>query len=103
VADRRERRAAFESGECELVVERTFEAETLAAFGLEPPGEDRGDGAIVVVEVDDVAAAHEAVVAGGAGEALFEPRTVEWGREMFLARDPDGYVVEVSRPVDDED
>lgn len=100
VTERGERSVRFETGRCELMLEEDFEPETLAAFGLTPPGESRGDGVIVVVEVADVAAVYEQAEEYGA-EVLMEPREVEWGREMMLVRDPDGYVIEVSRPLDE--
>jgi len=92
-----DRSATFETGGCQIVVEEDFDAETLAGFGLEPPGDRRGDGAIVVLEVDDVEAKHGRVDEYGA-EVLTPPRVVDWGRKLFLVRDPDGYVLEVSRP-----
>lgn len=98
VTRRGDRSAEFDTGECTLVVEEDFDAETLAGFGLEPPGDDRGDGLIVVLEVDDVEAVHERAASAGA-EVLMEPREVDWGRKMFLVADPDGYVIEVSRTV----
>lgn len=98
VAERGDRSTAFDTGETELMIEQDFSEEELAAFGLTPPGTDRGDGVIVVIEADDVAAVHERAVDAGA-DVVMEPREVDWGREMFLVRDPDGYVVEVSRPV----
>ena len=99
VAERGERSATFDTGACELVVERDFDPEVLAEFGLEPPGDSRGDGVIVVVEVDDVDAVHESAADYGA-EVLMEPTDVDWGRRMFLVRDPDGYTLEVSRPTE---
>jgi catechol 2,3-dioxygenase-like lactoylglutathione lyase family enzyme len=99
VIERGERSATFDTGRCSLVVEREFDAETLSGFGLSPPGESRGDGVIVVLEVDDVDAVNDSAVAADADVAI-PPRDVDWGRRMFLVRDPDGYVVEVSRPLD---
>lgn len=98
VAERGERSTAFDTGEGQLMIEQDFDEEALAAFGLEPPGEDRGEGVIVVVEVDDVDAVHERAASAGA-EVLTEPRDVDWGRRLCLVRDPDGYVIEVSRPI----
>lgn len=98
VAHRGDRSTAFDTGGAELMIEQDFGEDELAAFGLAPPGEERGDGVIVVIEVDDVEAVHEQAAAAGA-DVVMEPREVEWGREMFLVRDPDGYVLEVSRPV----
>lgn len=99
VADEADGRAKFDTGECTLVLEEDFDEAVLEEFGLEPPGDERGDGVILVVEVDDVEAVHDRAQAAGA-EVLMAPRTVNWGRKMFLVADPDGYVFEVSRPVE---
>jgi len=89
--------AEFDTGACSLVIEREFDEETLASFGLEPPGERRGAGAILVVEVEDVDGTYERLDAQDV-PVLKEPQDVPWGRRMFLVKDPDGYVLEVSRP-----
>lgn len=98
VLERGDRSAEFDTGKCTLVVEEDFDAEVLAGFGLEPPGKDRGDGLIVVLQVDDVDAIHREAENDGA-EVLMEPREVDWGRKMCLIEDPDGYVLEISRPL----
>lgn len=100
VLERGDRSAEFDTGECTLMVEEEFDADTLAGFGLEPPGDDRGDGVIVVLEVDDVDALHERAAEAGADVRL-EPTDVDWGRRMCLVADPDGYILEISRPLDD--
>lgn len=91
-------KATFETGSCELVVEEDFEEDAFAAFGLRPPGDDRGRGVFVVLDVDDVDAVHERAVERGASVPA-EPRTVDWGRRICLIEDPDGYVIEVGRPL----
>lgn len=101
VSRQSDRSAAFDTGGCTLVVEQEFDEETLAEYGLAPPGESRGDGVIVVVRVDDVEAVHDRATDSGA-DVRMEPREVDWGRELFLVADPDGYVLEISRPLDDE-
>lgn len=97
--ERGDRSARFDTGECELVLERDYDEETLAAFGLSLPGEDRGEGVIVVLDVADVDAVHESVRDAGE-EVLVPPRDVDWGRRLLLVEDPDGYVLEVSRPTE---
>lgn len=97
--ERGERSAAFDTGACTLKVERDFDESTLAAFGLSPPGDSRGDGVVVVLEVEDVDAVYETAVEHDA-DTLIEPRDVDWGRRLFLVRDPDGYVLEVSQPIE---
>lgn len=93
-----ERSVEFETGDCPLKVEADFDAETLDTFGLEPPGERRGDGAIIVLNIEDVESTYEQAVEADA-DVLIEPREVSWGHKLFLVRDPDGYVLEVSRPL----
>lgn len=93
-----DRSVAFETGQCELKFEKDFDDETLAAFGMEPPGENRGGGVVTVVEVEDVATAHERAQEAGA-TVLKEPMETSWDREMFLVQSPAGYVFEVSKPL----
>lgn len=94
---------AYETAGCELKIEADFGADELDAFNLSPPpAEGRGEGAIVVLSVgspiDETYARMEAVLDDAPGELLIEPRTVPWGGEMFLCRDPDGYVLEIRPP-----
>ncbi|GAD53144.1 hypothetical protein MBEHAL_1904 [Halarchaeum acidiphilum MH1-52-1] len=97
------RSVEFDTGAARLKIEEDFDEETLAAFGLEPPGAERGDGAVIVLGVDDIDSvadrAEDAVAAHG-GEMLTGPRDVDWGRRLCLVRDPDGYVLELSAPIE---
>lgn len=102
VSERGARSVEFDAGACALKLEADFDEATLAAFGLFPPGDERGNGSIAVVEVDDVDAVHERASKHATGEVLAEPRDVDWGRRLCLVADPDGYVVEVSRPLESE-
>jgi lactoylglutathione lyase len=86
----------FDTGDAELVIEEDFPEQVLEQFGLEPPGEERGDGVIVVIEVEDPDEIAERAEEWGA-EVVLEPREVDWGRYMTLIEDPDGYVLEVSK------
>lgn len=100
VEKRTDQQVTFDTGECTLVLESDFDEETLAAFNMVLPGEERGDGAIFVLDVDDVDAVHDVVSNSDLGTALIEPQTVDWGRRLFLVTDPDGYTIEVSRPAE---
>jgi catechol 2,3-dioxygenase-like lactoylglutathione lyase family enzyme len=93
-------RVKFDTGACTLVLEEDFDDAVLDQFGLEPPGDDRGSGVITVVEVSDIDAAAAQLESFGA-EILTGPRTVDWGRELLLVSDPDGYVIEVSQPTEE--
>ena len=88
----------FATGDCTLVLESDFDRNVLDAFGLDEPGDDRGGGVIVAVEVDDVDAVHRRADEAGV-DVRMEPTDVDWGRRMALLADPDGYVVEVSAPL----
>ena len=52
---------------------------------------------VLVLEVDDAAAVHEALVAEGV-ELLAPPFAPPWGGLRFFLRDPDGYLVEIEQP-----
>lgn len=93
-----DRSVAFDTGQCELKFEKDFDDETLAAFGMEPPGEDRGSGLVTVIEVDDVDAAHERA-RDAVATVRKEPVETGWDRKMFLVESPAGYVFEVSKPL----
>ncbi len=98
VKDKSDGHTEFDTGGCALVIEDEFDEETLSSFGLEPPGKSKGDGTIIVIEVEDLTEVYERVVSHGVSP-LIEPREVPWGRKMFLVEDPDGYVLEISRPI----
>lgn len=93
--------AEFETGQATLVLEEDFDPEILDAFGLDQPGDARGSGVIVAIEVADpdaVDAVCERVA--DAGETVrMEPTDVDWGRRMALVSDPDGYTLEISAPL----
>lgn len=97
---KRDGEVRFDTGAATLVLEEDFDEAVLAGFGLEPPGDDRGSGVIVVIEVDDPDEIAERAAEHGA-EVISEPRDVDWGRRMCLIGDPDGYVLEVSRPLEE--
>jgi catechol 2,3-dioxygenase-like lactoylglutathione lyase family enzyme len=98
VIEEGDRSVEFDTGACRLKLERDFDPQTLAAFGLEEPGSNRGEGVIVNVRVADVEAVYERVQRAG-DAALTEPKDVAWGKRLFLVRDPTGYVLEINRPL----
>lgn len=96
VAERRGSRVAFDTGDCALVLEGELDDETLAAYGLDPPGADPGRGVLVSLLYDDVDAVHDRAAASDLAEVLTEPREAPWGERLFLVADPDGYVLDVA-------
>lgn len=89
---------AYDTGACELKIQADFDPGELDSFGLSPPpAAGRGDGAVVVLAVDGpLQETYDRIDnADTKGKLLIEPREVPWGGQMFLARDPDGYVLEI--------
>jgi catechol 2,3-dioxygenase-like lactoylglutathione lyase family enzyme len=102
VAAEGSRSVEFDTGAARLKLEADFDPDTLSAFGLSPPGDSRGDGVVVVVEVpdaDELAERAEDATAAHGGEVLAGPRDVDWGRRLLLVSDPDGYTLELSQPL----
>lgn len=98
VRKRGDRSATFKTASGTLKIEEDFDAETLANFGLEPPGDDRGKGVIIVLEVADADRIYDGLNEHEV-DIIKEPSEVPWGRKMFLVRDPDGYVLEIYHPL----
>ena len=88
----------FATGDGTLVLESDFDDEVLDAFGLERPGDDRGRGVIVALDVGDPDAVDTICerVAESDRTVRMEPQDVGWGRRMALIADPDDYTVEIS-------
>lgn len=95
---------SYEMGQCELKLQSDFSAAVLAEYNLDPPGDERGTGAIFVIAVernlDDLYESLMAQDASSPGTVLTEPQDVPWGDRMFLVRDPEGYVLEIRRRPD---
>lgn len=93
--------AEFATGQATLVLETDFDPEVLDAFGLDEPGDERGQGVIVALDVEDPEDVDRVCDrVREAGETVrMEPTDVDWGRRMALLADPDGYTVEVSAPL----
>lgn len=90
----------FNTGSCRIKLECDFDEKTLAMFGLNPPGDNRGDGVIVVLNVDDVDGVHDRIVDSTTpAEILAKPQDVSWGRRVCLVEDPEGYIIELSHPI----
>lgn len=98
--ERAENTVRFDTGQSTLVLQEDFSQEVLDEYGLEQPEEPRGGGVTIVIDVSDPDVVYDRATDDGC-EVLTEPRNVEWGRRMCLLRDPDGYVLEVSKPIGD--
>jgi catechol 2,3-dioxygenase-like lactoylglutathione lyase family enzyme len=87
--------AYIERGKAQLMLEEIAE-DSWTTAPLEQP---LGRGINLQIEVEDIAALHQRLLASGA--QLFRPLTTEWYREggiehgqtQFLVQDPDGYLL----------
>lgn len=99
VSEANEGNVEFDTGQTTLVLESDFDEDVLDAFGLDAPGDDRGRGVIVAIDVERPEAV-DAVCDGLPDDAVrMAPTAVDWGRRMALVADPDGYTVEISAPL----
>ena len=89
----------FDTGQATLVLESEFDQDVLDAFGLDAPGDERGRGVVVAIEVDGPEVVDE-VCEGVPDESVrLAPTDVDWGRRMAILSDPDDYAVEISAPL----
>jgi len=88
----------YKIGEAFLVVHAPIPDKEMRAWNLEPLREPRGSGVVLTLRPADVDAAHAALRERGA-DILFPPRDAPWGVRLFMVRDPDGFLIEVSRPI----
>jgi len=75
-------------------------AADLLGEGAVAPGAGGGASFVMVAMVDDVDATHQALLAKGV-TFLREPEDRRWGLRTAHFRDPDGYVWEISSPIDE--
>ncbi len=75
----------------ELKIKQDHTEEELREYGLEPPVEPRGEGAVYVVAIDDLNSVSERADEN----LLWGPDEAPWGDRMALLESPAGYVFEV--------
>ncbi len=89
----------FDTGQATLVLESDFEEDVLDAFGLDAPGDERGRGVVVAIEVDGPGTVDDICELVPTERMRLEPTDVDWGRRMAILSDPDDYAVEISAPL----
>ena len=97
-ASRTKDHVRYDLGETSLVIHAPISDEEMRKWNLEPLREPRGSGVVVTLTPDDVDRAHDALAAKGA-EVIFPPRDAPWGVRMFMLKDPNGFLIEVSKPL----
>jgi catechol 2,3-dioxygenase-like lactoylglutathione lyase family enzyme len=90
--------AEFQVNNQRLVLEEDFDEDIFDEFNLDPPGDVRGSGVIIGLDVSNVTQRYEQITDSSSGGVL-PPREVEWGRRICFIEDPDGYTIELSEPL----
>ena len=88
----------YDVGGVALVIHAPISDEEMRAWNLEPVREPLGAGVVVTLQAKDVDATHKELTLRGA-DIVFPPRDAPWGVRFFMLRDPDGFLIEVSRPI----
>ena len=89
------RHARFELGPISLTIHEDLAPGEVLAWTVDPVPERRGWGVYLTFPTDDLERAHEKLAGIGA-KILTTPRRTPWGTRMFLVKDPDGYLLELS-------
>lgn len=97
-ASRAKDHVRYALGGVSLVVHAPIPDAEMRRWGLEPLCEPRGSGVVLTLAPGDVDEAYDALLARGA-EVLFAPRNAPWGARMFMLKDPNGFLIEVSGPI----
>lgn len=96
LTEQRGTRAAFDTGECEVILEGGLDDQTLEAYGLDPPGDDPGRGVLISLMYNDLDSVYNRATASAEADVLIEPREAHWDERLFMLADPDGYVFDVA-------
>jgi len=89
------RHARFDLDHASLTIHEDLTPAEILAWKIDPVPERRGWGVYLTFPTEDLDQAHRKLVAIGA-DILTTPRPTPWGTRMFLVKDPDGYLLELS-------
>jgi catechol 2,3-dioxygenase-like lactoylglutathione lyase family enzyme len=90
------RHARFDLGQVSLTIHEDLTPAEVSMWKVEPMPERRGWGVYLTFPTEDLDQTHRKLVAIGA-DILTTPRPTPWGTRMFLVKDPDGYLLEISQ------
>ena len=90
------RHARFDLGQVSLTIHEDLAPGEVLAWKVDPVPERRGWGVYLTFPTDDLERAHKKLAGIGA-KILTTPRRTSWGTRMFLVKDPDGYLLELSQ------
>ena len=90
------RHARFELGSTSITIHEDLTPAETAIWKVDPAPERRGWGVYLTFSTDTLEETYGTLVGLGA-EILTAPATAPWGTRMFTAKDPDGYLLELSQ------
>ena len=90
------RHARFDLGQVSLTIHEDLTPAEVSMWKVEPMPERRGWGVYLTFPTDDLEETYRKLAAFG-GEILTTPQATSWGTKMFLMKDPDGYLLELSQ------
>jgi len=90
------RHARFDLGPISLTVHEDLTPAEASAWKVDPIPERRGWGVYLTFPTDDLEEAYKTMKELRA-EILSPPMATPWGTRMFTAKDPDGYLLEISQ------
>ena len=95
-ASENERHARFDLGPISLTIHEDLMSSEIAIWKVDLVPERRGWGVYLTFPTDDLGGAYRELTGIGA-EILTTPTATPWGTTMFLVKDPDGYLLEISQ------
>ena len=90
------RHSRFDLGQVSLTIHEDLTPAEVSIWKVEPMPERRGWGVYLTFPTDDLDETYRRLTAIG-GEILTTPQAPSWGTRMFLVKDPDGYLLELSQ------
>jgi catechol 2,3-dioxygenase-like lactoylglutathione lyase family enzyme len=90
------RHTRFDLGPISLTIHEDLMPAETAIWRVDPMPERRGWGVYLTFPTADLEGTYAKLTRIGA-EILTTPRTTPWGSMMFIVKDPDGYLLEISQ------
>ena len=90
------RHVRFDLGPISLIIHEDLMPAETSIWRLDPMPERRGWGVYLTFPTVDLEGTYAKLTRIGA-EILTTPRSTPWGDVMFIVKDPDGYLLEISR------
>jgi len=95
------RHARFDLGSVSLTIHEDLTPPEISLWRVDPMPERRGWGVYLTFPTNDLERVYGMLKEGGV-DILTPPTATPWSSRMFIVKDPDGYLLEVSQQQDGE-